>query len=503
LSEEVIEFILVDFLLFAIITLAVSSVVITIFQIDKSHGNIAGYVLMVALALAIGFVSVNTASPQGPDPPLGNLLYSDTLGGIFALVMLFVTFFVVAASLTLYKSPNIVLYFSLLSFAALGMLLISYSADLLMLFVAWELMSLPTYVLAGFNKLKKESNEAAVKYAVLGALSSAIILYAISLEYGVTGTTQIAAAVSSLAAHALNPVASVAIILFVVGFGFKMSIVPFHMWAPDAYEGAPTPIATLFAAATKKAGFVAAFRVLLAAATVYVITQSAVFTLANVFAILSLLTMTLGNVAALTQKSLTRLLAYSSIAQAGYILIGFVMYSYASQPGNSVYDPQAALGIIGALYHVINHAIMKGAAFLVAGLIILKLGRGDLPILNGLSKRMPATAFTLSISLLALAGIPPLNGFWSKLLLFTSVLNSPFAWLAVAGVVNSALSMGYYAWIIKKMYLDEPEEPKRVKEPALMLGIFVLLLALIVLLGVFPGPVISFLHNAVPNIAGH
>jgi F420H2 dehydrogenase subunit N len=495
-----------DYLLFAVITLAVSSVAIPFLQLRKSQDNGAAYVLMGALVLAIAFVGANTYSPQSASQ-FNGLLYSDALGGIFALVMLFVSLFVTIASLTLYKSPNSILYNSLLSFAALGMMLISYSADLLMLFVAWELMSLPTYALAGFSKFRRESNEAAVKYAVLGALSSAIILYAISLIYGVTGSTQINLIVSyfSTPGHSVfNPIASVAILLFVVGFGFKISIVPFHMWAPDAYEGAPTPIATLFAAGTKKAGYVAVIRVLLALTTVYVITNNSIFTLASVFAGLAFVTMTLGNVAALTQKSITRLLAYSSIAQAGYILIGFVIYAYANEPANvanAALAHQATLGMIGAIFHVANHAVMKGLAFLCAGLIILKLGRGDTQVLSGLSKRMPVTAFALSISFLALAGVPPLNGFWSKLLLFASVLNTPYAWLAVAAVANSALSMGYYAMIIRRMYMEEPDEPTKVKEPKLMIGIYIVLLALIVLIGVFPGPIISFIQNhAIPNI---
>jgi len=489
-----------EYLLFAILILSASSIGIPLLHFSKERERAPAYLLMVALALAIAMVVGNTISPQ-PVSYFGNLLSSDSLGGVFAIVTLFVTLFVTAASLTLMSTSNSPSYYALLSFAALGMLLLSYSADFLMLFVAWELMSLPTYVLAGFRKNSAQSNEASVKYAILGALSSAIILYAISLTYGVTGTTQILEAMKSLAAQPFNPIASVAILLFIVGFGFKMSIVPFHMWAPDAYEGAPTPISTLLAAATKKAGFVAAIRVLLVASTLYAITQNPLFTIANVFAILSLLTMTLGNLAALTQKSITRLLAYSSIAQAGYILIGFVIYSYAQ--GNPAYDQQATLGMTGALFHVINHAIMKGAAFLAAGLVILKLGSGDIRAFSGLAKRMPKTAFTLAISLLALAGVPPLSGFWSKLLLFMSVLNSPYSWLAVAGVVNSAVSMGYYGWVIKRMYMDDPDSYATIKEPTSMIIIFAVLIALIVLIGIFPGYLISFLQNAVPAIAGH
>ena len=489
-----------DYLLFAILILAACSIGIPLLQFVKESGKTPAYVLMAALALAIALVAGNTFSPQ-PVAYFGTLLSSDSLGGIFALVTLSVTLFVSAASLTLFPTSNSPSYYSLLSFTALGMLLLSYSADLLMLFVAWELMSIPTYVLAGFQKNSAQSNEASVKYAILGALSSAIILYAISLTYGVTGTTEILQAAKSLASQPFNPIASVAILLFMVGFGFKMSIVPFHMWAPDAYEGAPTPIGTLFAAATKKAGFVAAIRVLLVASTLYSITQNPLFTIANVFAVLSFLTMTYGNLAALTQKSITRLLAYSSIAQAGYILIGFVIYSYSQR--NPAYDQEAILGMTGALFHIINHSVMTGAAFLGAGLVILKLGSGDVQAFKGLGKRMPKTAFTLTISLLALAGVPPLSGFWSKLLLFMSVVNSPYAWLAVAGVVNSALSMGYYGWIIKRMYMDDPDSYTIVKEPASMVIIFGVLTAAIILMGVFPDAFISFLQNIVPTIAGH
>jgi len=495
-----------EYILFAVAALSVAALGVPFLQYRGRRGSLPGYLLIVALLAALASVILNAATGSTSSAPFGALLASDSLGNLFAILTLFVTLFVAAASLTLIpsgRSSNTPFYYSLLSFAALGMLLISYSVDLLMLFVAWELMSIPTYALAGFQKSKEESNEAAVKYAVLGALSSAIILYAISLTYGLTGTTNIGAAAASLGSQLTDPVAGLAVLLFVVGFGFKMSIVPFHMWAPDAYEGAPTPIAALFAAGTKKAGFVAAIRVVLAISTVYSLTpQGGLFTIPNVLAVLALATMTLGNLAALTQKSMTRLLAYSSIAQAGYILVGFVAYSYGQ--GNPAFAQQAELGMTGALFHIINHSVMKGAAFLGAGLVILKLGSGSVETFNGLGRRMPVTAFAMAISFLALAGVPPLSGFWSKLLLFTSVLSTPFAWLAVVGVLNSALSMGYYGWVIKRMYLDEPDgETTRVEEPASFAVVLGVLVALIIAFGLFPGPVISFARDAVPALAGH
>ncbi|MDG6916598.1 MAG: NADH-quinone oxidoreductase subunit N [Nitrososphaerota archaeon] len=487
-----------EFILAAVVALSAAALGSPLLQAAGRRLKASAYASIAALVVAIAMVAANTAY-GGSVSYFGRLLVSDVLGDLFALVVLSVSLAVAVVSVySSHSSQNMPSYYSLLLFSALGMLLLSYSADLLMLFVAWELMSLPTYVLAGFDKKRAESNEAAAKYAILGALSSAIILYAISLTYGVTGTTQISGVVAKMASEPFNPLFSVAILLFIVGFGFKMSIVPFHMWVPDAYEGAPPAVATLFATATKKAGFVAAIRVVLAIATVYALAPNSVFTLANVFAVLAVVTMTLGNVAALTQKSMTRLLAYSSIAQAGYILVGFAIFAYSQQTG--LYTYNAVLGMTGSLFHIVNHAIMKGAAFLAATLVLIQLKRSDLDIYNGLAKRMPITAFTLAISFLALGGIPPLNGFWSKLLLFLSVINTPLAWVAVAAILNSAFSLGYYFWVIKRMYLDQGESTERVNEPFGFVVIFAVLVGLMIGIGLFPQQFIAFAHAAASSL---
>jgi len=483
---------MIDLLTLSIVILSLSSLFLPLFQLARRPSrNWPGYILAAVLAVVLLLVGTYSLSPQR-SVWFGSLLAADQLGALFALVTLGVTLFVTVASFDTVKGVNNPVYYSLLSFTALGMLLLSFSQDLLMLFVAWELMSLPTYVLAGFDK-NARSNEAAVKYAIIGAMSSAIILYAISIAYGLTGSTLISTVVKGFVAQP-NLLTGIAVLLFIAGFGFKMSIVPFHMWIPDAYEGAPTTISTLLAAGTKKAGFIAAIRVLLAVSTLYIITQNSLFTIANVFAVLALITMTLGNVAALTQKSMTRLLAYSSIAQAGYILIGFVPFAYNPQ------SMAATVGMTGALVQIVTHAIMKGVAFLAAALVIFELKRGDMGAFSGLSKRMPITAFTLSISFLALAGVPPLAGFWGKLLLFLSVANSQFGWLAVAGILNSALSIGYYGLVIKRMYMDEPESNQRVHEPFWYIVIFAVAVGLIVGIGIFPQPLINFASGAVPAI---
>lgn len=487
-----------DYILGAVVTLSAASLGAPVFQFYGGRQRVSGYATIAALALSIGLVAANTVY-GGSVAEFGSLLVTDALGDLFALVVLSVTLAVAFASL--YSDslrPNIPSYYSLLAFTGLGMLLLSYSADLLMLFVAWELMSLPTYVLAGFDKKRAQSNEAAAKYAILGAMSSAIILYAMSLTYGITGTLQISGVVSALTSRGFNPLMSVAVLLFIAGFGFKMSIVPFHMWVPDTYEGSPPAVATLLASATKKAGFVVMMRVVLAVATVYALSPSAAFSLADVLAVLAVITMTLGNVAALTQKSMIRLLAYSSIAQAGYILIGFSIFAYSQQTGTFGYN--AMLGITGSLFHIVNHAIMKGAAFLAAMLVLMQLRRGDLGAYNGLAKRMPLTAFTLAVSFLALGGIPPLSGFWSKLLLFLSVINTPLAWVAVAAILNSAFSLGYYFWVIKRMYLDEGESTEKVHEPLGFVLIFAVLVGLIIGIGLFPQQVINLASSAASSI---
>jgi F420H2 dehydrogenase subunit N len=488
---------MIDYLTITIIILGAAALGLPLLQLLKRGSrNLAGYIL--ALVLAASFLLIGDFTLSGPTASsvswAGTLLHPDQLGGIFALVTLGVTLAVAVASFDFEKGPNNPVYYSLLAFTALGMVLLAYSQDLLMLFVAWELMSLPTYVLAGFSKTR-QSNEASVKYAIIGAMSSAIILYAISLAYGLTGSTQISAVVAGFTSNP-SALAGVATLLFVAGFGFKMSIVPFHMWIPDAYEGAPTTISTLLAAATKKAGFIAAIRVLLAITTLYAVTKSPLFTMANVFAVLALVTMTVGNISALTQKSMTRLLAYSSIAQAGYMLIGFVAVSNA--PGSAA----ASLGLTGTIFHVINHAMMKGVAFLAAGLVLLQLKRTDLRAYDGLARRMPLTAFTLAVAFLGLAGVPPLSGFWSKLLLILSVANGPFGWLALAAILNSAFSLGYYAWLIKRMYMDEGESTEKVKEPFWFVIIFAVMVGLIIGIGLFPQQVISFASSAANSVLG-
>jgi NADH-quinone oxidoreductase subunit N len=258
------------------------------------------------------------------------------------------------------------------------------------------------------------------------------------------------------------------------------------MWLPDTYSGAPTTIATLLAAGTKKAGFAAAIRVIVIG--LIALNVHWTFTLA----IIAIFTMTLGNLGALTQKSIPRILAYSSIAQAGYILIGLSVAPYSN------------FGLDASLLQILNHAVMKSAAFIAAAAVIITLAGYTLEKYKGLGYRMPITALVLAIALLALAGVPPLNGFWGKYLIFGAAIDSgeqvwwgPY--LAIAGVLNSALSLGYYAWIIRKMYMEEGENRVRQKEPKPMVAVLLFALGFMVIFGIWYGPLLDLASMAVPN----
>ncbi|MCI4432629.1 MAG: NADH-quinone oxidoreductase subunit N, partial [Nitrosopumilus sp.] len=324
---------------------------------------------------------------------------------------------------------------------------------------------------------------------LFGALSSAIIVYGISLSYGLTGSTNIGEIIQGYSTldPSLLPLALLSVGMFIAGFGFKMGLVPFHQWLPDAYEGGPPTITALLAAGTKKAGFAAAIRIIVLGMVVLNLD----WTLA--LGVIAVMTMTIGNVAAIMQKSLTRMLAYSSIAHAGYILIGLAIAPYSS------------LGLQGSLYQILNHAVMKGAAFIAVAGIVTTLAVTNLDKLKGLGRRMPITSLGLAISLLALAGVPPLAGFWSKIMLFGGALDAGSSvwwapWLAIAGVLNSALSLAYYGWIMRKMYF-EGETQKRVSEPKSVIAIMVFSIIFLVGFGVYPDPIIKFVQFAAPTLS--
>jgi NADH-quinone oxidoreductase subunit N len=374
-------------------------------------------------------------------------------------------------------------YYALLLFATVGMMFMAGGGDLITIYLGLELMSLSTYVLAGFIRRDVASTEAAVKYFLMGAFTSGILLYGLALIYGLTGSTNLSAVAQSLGELSLdNPALILATILLVAGFGFKIAAVPFHMWAPDAYEGAPTSITAFMSSAVKAAAFAGLARVFVLA----------LFPAAQhwqvLWWVLAALTMVLGNVVAIAQTSLKRMLAYSSISHAGYALIGVIV---ASQAKNG-------LGLSSTLFYLFAYVFTTMGTF---GMIILLTHqgfRGDhISDFTGLGRTHPLAALVYIIFFLSLAGIPPTAGFVGKLVIFRAAIESGFVVLAVIGVVTSAIAVYYYFMVIKTMFMEQPTAPA-VLSPSrpLAFGLLVMVAATL-LLGLFPNILLKFAEESI------
>jgi len=361
-------------------------------------------------------------------------------------------------------------YYFLILCATLGMMILAGGIDLISIFIGLETMTVSFYILAGFIKPNPRSNEAAVKYFLLGAFSVGILLYGMSLMYGLSGTTGLRAMATLFVGQERDLRLVLAVILVVAGVGFKIAAVPFHMWAPDVYEGAPTPVTAFLSVGSKAASFAMLLRIFLEGMP----SLSADWRV--LFEVLAIVTMTVGNLAALTQSNIKRMLAYSSIAHAGYLLIGIV----AAGAGYS-------RGVVAALVYLFIYAFMQLGAFAVIILMRRQDVIGDeLKDLSGLYRRRPVAAFAMLVFMLSLGGIPPTAGFMGKFWLFSAAIESGYVWLAVIGVLNSAISLYYYVRVVVFMYLKKDatgSEP--VFTPTLALAVAAAVAATIVL-GVYP-----------------
>ncbi len=327
-------------------------------------------------------------------------------------------------------------YYFLILCATLGMMIMAGGIDLITIFIGLETMAVSFYILAGFIKPSQRSNEAAVKYFLLGAFSLGILLYGMSLMYGLSGTTSLRTMATAFAGQTHDPRLVLAVILVVAGVGFKIAAVPFHMWAPDVYEGAPTPVTAFLSVGSKAASFAMLLRIFLEGLPA----MSADWRL--LFWVLSAITMTAGNVAAVTQTNVKRMLAYSSIAHAGYLLIGVVVGTER--------------GVTAMLIYLFVYAFMQLGAFAVIVMLRRRDVIGDeLKDFSGLSFRNPFAAFAMLIFMLSLGGIPPTAGFMGKFWLFSAAIDQHYYWLAVIGVLNSAISLYYYIRIVVFMYLKK------------------------------------------------
>ncbi|MEA3143449.1 MAG: dehydrogenase subunit [Thermoplasmata archaeon] len=383
---------------------------------------------------------------------------------------------------------------SLLLFAVLGMMVVASAQELVTLLLGIEMTSLCSYMLAGFRR-DRVGAEASLKYFVIGAISSGLMLFAISLLYGMAGTTSIPGLATAITAHgSFDALSLVPIALLVAGLGFKISAVPFHAWAPDVYSGSPAPVAGLLAAGSKAMGFAAVLNVFLVGLVgVKTNWQLGV-------ALVAAASMFVGNLVALQQTNIRRMLAFSSIAQAGYLLIAVAVGTSAQDGG--VY----AVG--GSLFHLMVNAAMKLGAFLVVGALLYAGIPDTLADWKGLGKRAPWLAFAMAMFLLSMAGLPPLGGFASKFVLFSSAVDAGatqglgwLAWLAVLGVVNSAISLYYYLRLIRAMYVEEGEAG-RVQVPAATTAAVVVCLAFVLVAGLWPQPFLESAFKAAASLLG-
>jgi NADH-quinone oxidoreductase subunit N len=393
-------------------------------------------------ALLVLLLSVLFSRPEAAtqaEPLFGGMLRLDATSFVFRLI------FVCGAGLTaLFAMHHEIIgnrgeFYALMLISTLGMSLMAAAGDLILLFLAIETTSLPLYILAGFLTRDEKSVEAGIKYMLYGAVTSAVMLYGFSLLYGFTGTTNLYEIAGQLLPRAGAPLFGpvLALLLALVGFGFKISAAPFHFWAPDVYEGAPTPVTGFLSTASKAAGFVVLMRVLVVAFPDFsAIWQALLIALA-------IGSMFIGNLLALAQKNIKRLLAYSSIAQAGYMLIGVAVGS--------------PLGLQGTIYYLMAYLLTNLVVFGVIAAISQETGSDELDSYQGFSRRSPGLALALLVGLLSLGGIPPFAGFFGKLLVFGAAVQGGLAWLAFIGVLNAVIGLYYYLTVLRVVYTGEPQ----------------------------------------------
>ena len=363
-------------------------------------------------------------------------------------------------------------YYILLACSTLGLMFLVSSKELITLYVGLELATISLYGLSAMHKNDNLSLEAGIKYLILGAVSSGILLYGLSLIYGVTRTTYLDGIMAYATSGAIGPVFIMALIMTLLGVGFKLSMVPMHVWTPDVYQGAPTPVTAFISVASKAAGFVFAIRLF---AYMFIKLD---YVWVPILAVIALLTMTIGNLMAIPQKNVKRLLAYSTISQAGYILVGFV--------GASV------IGISSVMFYLLAYTVTNIAAFAVVAAFAKSTGSENLDDYAGLAQKEPLLALIFMFALLSLAGIPPLAGFVGKFYLFYAAMQKGYTWLVIAGALNSTVSLYYYLLVLRQMYLTDrkKELPKVVMPLGIKLTLLITMLAVFIL-GLMPGPVLD------------
>ncbi len=397
--------------------------------------------------------------------------------------------FMVAAALVILGSMRYVdsvgnqaEYYSLTVFATLGMMVMASTGDLITLYLGLELMTIAFVVLACLRKTDNKSVEAGMKYVLLAGMSSAVLLYGLSLVYGLTGSVIMLDIGRIVAMQQVSPALVLALVLIIAGLGFKISMVPFHMWSPDVYEGAPTPVTSFLAMGSKAASFAVILRLFITAL------PGVWENWAMVIAIMAGVTIIVGNLVAIPQTNIKRLLAYSSIAQAGYIMVGMVTASEA--------------GIKGVMFYAFLYVFATAGAFTVAAYFYNVTGSDELKDYAGLSQRSPLMAAVMLVALLSMAGIPPLAGFVGKFYLFKTIVDG-YLWLVFIGLIMSMVSVYYYLRVALVMYRDEPVDPSPISVSSPVAVTLIVTMIVTLVIGVYPGPLSEVVNNAAHSFFLH
>lgn len=437
---------------------------------------------VLAIFSIVGVAAVAHTLVGSSGVTFGGMFISDGYSTFFKIIFLVNVILTVLISIKyiVIEKVNFGEYYSLILFSTIGMMIMASAGDLIVLYLGLELMALSTYVLAGFIRHDIKSNEAALKYFLLGAFSSAFLLYGISIIYGLTGTTDLKAIASFISERGLadNFSLLLSVIFLIVAFGFKIAAAPFHMWAPDVYEGAPTSITAFMSVGPKAAGFAVLGRVFMVAFISVKVDWVAILIP------ISILTMAVGNIVALSQTNIKRMLAYSSIAHAGYALLGIIAANNE--------------GLASMMNYLMIYAFMNIGAFAVIIMLRSEGFKGDsIYDYEGLAKTHPLAAALMLIFMFSLTGIPPTAGFIGKLYIFMSAINAGYTWLVIVAVIFSAISAYFYLRIVMYMYMKEPKATVSLStSPATGLALAVTVIAVLVI-GVYPTVLVEFARAAI------
>jgi NADH-quinone oxidoreductase subunit N len=448
--------------------------------------------LAVLVAALVSSIMLLTRVGSHGVSQFGGMIAVDHLSIFFKIIALASTIIVVFLAMDYFRGVRIHRgeFYALLIFAVLAINFLAAATDLVMIYLSLEFLSITSYILVGFLKQDRKSNEAAIKYFLYGAVAAAVMVYGMSMFYGMSAVTSLAGIHQFLVLSTpggLPHTVFLGLLLMLVGFGFKVAMVPFHQWAPDTYEGAPTPVTAFLSVGSKAAGFAVLIRVLGSSVTPDTLNW------VPLMAILSGLTMTVGNLTAIPQVNIKRMLAYSSIGQAGYLLLGIAAMRYS------------ALALPSVLLYLFVYLFMNLGAFAVVTIVSARLNSDDIRDYGGLVRRAPMTAVAMVFFLLSLAGIPPTAGFVAKFYLFSAAIqsnNTTIVWLAVVAIANTVASVYYYMNVVRHMFFAKPKSEKPLQISWAMNFVVGITLAITLLGLLYPQPFIDLAHRSASMLTG-